>query len=45
MLSYKISAPSRVEKQTRIRLELDDNLSTTSKQVVMVWACVAKRRQ
>jgi len=32
-------------KELRERLGLDDSLSTTAKQVVMVWACVAKRRQ
>jgi len=28
-------------KELRERLELDDNLGTTAKQVVLVWACVA----
>ena len=32
-------------KETRKRLGIDDSLGTTEKQVVMVWACVAKRRQ
>jgi len=32
----------RVERKTRIRWH---NLGTTAKQVAMVWACVAKRRQ
>jgi len=32
-------------KGLRERLGLDDSLGTTAKQVVMVWACVAKRRQ
>ena len=32
-------------KGLRERLGLDDNLGTTSKQVSMVWACGAKRRQ
>ena len=32
-------------KALRERLGLDDNLGTTAKQVVMVWACAAKRRQ
>jgi len=32
-------------KGLRERLGLDDNLGTTAKQVVMVWACVAKRSQ
>jgi len=27
------------------RLGLDDNLHTTAKQVMLVWACVQKRRQ
>jgi len=34
--------PSRVERETRIRWR---NLGTTAKQIAMVWACVAKRRQ
>jgi len=32
----------RIERE---RLGLDDNLGTTSKEVAMVWACAAKRRQ
>jgi len=32
-------------KGMRERLGLDDNLNTIAKQAVMVWACVAKRRQ
>jgi len=32
-------------KGLRERLGLDDNLGTTAKQVAMIWACVAKRRQ
>jgi len=30
-------------KQLRERDYIDDNLSTTAKQVAMVWACVAKK--
>jgi len=41
-IKLKDRAPS---KELRQRLGLDDNLGTTAKQVVMVWACVAKRRQ
>jgi len=32
-------------KGLRERLGLDDNLSTTAKQVALVWACAVKRRQ
>jgi len=32
-------------KRLRERLGLDDSLGTTAKQVAMVWACAAKRRQ
>ena len=32
-------------KGLRERLGLDDNLGTTAKEVVMIWACTAKRRQ
>ena len=32
-------------KELRERLGLADNLGTTAKQVAMVWACAAKRRQ
>jgi len=34
--------PSRVERETGIR---GHNLSTTTEQAAMVWACAAKRRQ
>jgi len=34
--------PSRVERLTQI---IRHNLGTTAKQVKLVWACVAKRRQ
>jgi len=42
VLGKKDRIPSRVKRETRNRWH---NLSTTAKQVVMVWACVAKRRQ
>ena len=32
-------------KGLRERLGLDDNLGTTAKQVLTVWACAVKRRQ
>jgi len=32
-------------KRLRERLVLDDNLGTTAKQVAMVWACAAQKRQ
>jgi len=33
-----------LSKELRERLGIDDNLGTTAKQTVMVWACLAKRR-
>jgi len=31
-------------KGLRERLGLDDNLNTTAKQVMMIWACVPKKK-
>ena len=39
-VKYKVAS-----KELREKRGLDDNLGTTAKQVVMVWTCVAKRRQ
>jgi len=41
-IKVKDRVPSRVARE---RLGLDDNFGTAAKQVAMVWACVAKRRQ
>jgi len=41
-VEVKDRVPSRVEKETKNRRH---NLGTTTKQVVMLWACVAERRQ
>jgi len=45
---YNVKVKDRVpSKQLRERLGIDDTIlivDTTAKQVVMVWACVAKRR-
>ena len=40
MTKVKDRVPSRVKRQTRIRIQ---NLGTTAKQVAMVWACVVKK--
>ena len=33
-----------LSKELKERLGIDDNLGTTAKQTVMVWACLAKSR-
>jgi len=39
---WRRTGVEQLERETRIRWH---NLGTTAKQVVMVWACAAKRRQ
>jgi len=41
-LQDRVPSKGLRERETRIRW---NNLGTTAKQVVMVWACAAKRRQ